>query len=52
MNAFTVDTVRRTSLDIPSEELAVFYRVFRRLEKRLAEHARELEEKNEERKEQ
>ncbi|MBE6656578.1 MAG: winged helix-turn-helix transcriptional regulator [Ruminococcaceae bacterium] len=46
MRAFTIDTVCRTSDDIGSEELATFYRVFRKLERRLAEHARTLEEKN------
>lgn len=49
MNAFTVDTVKRTSEDIPSEELATFYSVFRKIERRLAEHAAALEEKTEER---
>lgn len=43
MNAFTVDTVRRTSDDIPSEDLSTFYRVFRILECRLSSHAAELE---------
>ncbi len=46
---FTVDTVRRTSNDIEGEELATFYRVFRKIEKRLSKHARALDEKNEER---
>ena len=50
MQDFTVDTVKRTSDDISSEELATFYRVFRKLEKRLAEHASALEESTEERK--
>lgn len=50
MQEFTVDTVRRTSDDIKSEELATFYRVFRKLEKRLTEHADLLEEKKQERK--
>ena len=50
MQDFTVDTVKRTSDDIPSEELATFYRVFRKLEKRLADHASALEENTEERK--
>ena len=46
MHFFTVDTVRNTSGDIPSEELKTFYRVFRTIEKRLSEHADALEEKN------
>ena len=43
MNAFTVDTVRRTSDDISSEDLSTFYRVFRAIERRLSCHAAELE---------
>ena len=51
MHAFTVDTVRHTSADIPSEELKTFYRVFRTLEKGLSEHAKALEESGKEGKE-
>ena len=51
MHAFTVDTVRHTSGDIPSEDLKTFYRVFRTIEKRLSEHAAELEENDCERNE-
>lgn len=43
MHAFTVETVRHTSADIPSEDLKTFYRVFRTLEKRLDDHASALE---------
>ena len=50
MRTFTVDTVRHTSADITNEELAVFYRTFRKIERRLAAHAEELEEKAQERK--
>lgn len=45
MHDFTIDTVHRTSDDIPIEEIATFYRVFRTLEKRLGEHADALEDK-------
>ena len=48
MNGFAVETVRRTSCDISTEDIATFYRVFRKLEKRLADCAQALE--NEERK--
>ena len=50
MHDFTIDTVRRTSDDIPTEEIATFYRVFRTLEKRLDEHADILESRIKERK--
>lgn len=51
IQVFTADTVRRTSEDIESEELATFYRVFRTIERRLADHAAALENAGEERKE-
>ena len=50
MDLFTADTVCHTSDDIPSEDLETFYRVFRTLEERLADHARTLEEANDEKK--
>ena len=50
IQSFTVDAVRHISGDIDNEELTVFYRVFRTLEKRLSDHAKELEGTGEERK--